>query len=497
MPKIEIRKFNGDFTEWLGWWAQFKKIHEDNELATSDKFQYLVQSIEAGSRAKELVNSYPQSEENYPKVVTALQERFGKGKLLKQVYVRELLKMVITNARSKEKVDLSKMFDRLESHLRSLESLGVTVEQSAEFLFPLVESSLPEEVLIAWQRSNYYNQDGSKLNPPKSELDFLLEFLKREVESEDQRHLSRDGFMSTAAEKTKSKPKLEWRKPHQEDEDVTTAAGLLSGVTISCIFCNKGHPSQECIKAQSWTWDDKMKKLKDSHSCFVCFRKGHSAAKCTSPVRCPFCSQKHHALMCPKSPQNWRADQRKKEDKKKAGQSDQVQSGLASLVQGQILLESVVVTVIGRGGQSRVRLLFDNGSQRSSILRSTAASVGSEVKGHEKISRSLYGGKVTEAEVHKRYEVILKGFGGGKLFTFEMLDESRICGSIPQVPSGQWMQELKRHGIRISDAVSKTQNSKEISILIGSDYYQQLMTGRRQQLEYGLVAVETVFGWTL
>ena len=235
LPKIEIRKVNGDLMEWLGWWAQFKKIHEDNELAPSDKLQYLVQSIESGSRAKELVNSYPQSEENYPKVVAALQERFGKAKLLKQVYVRELLKMVINNAKTKDKVNLSKMFDNLESHLRSLESLGVTVDQSAEFLFPLVESSLPEEVLVAWQRSYFYNQDGSKLVPPKTELDFLLDFLKREVESEDQRHLSRAGFAPTSADKYKYR-KLEAKKPQQHDDDIATAAGLLAGVNLSCVF---------------------------------------------------------------------------------------------------------------------------------------------------------------------------------------------------------------------------------------------------------------------
>jgi len=28
LPKIEIRKFNGDLKEWLGFWSQFEKIHE-------------------------------------------------------------------------------------------------------------------------------------------------------------------------------------------------------------------------------------------------------------------------------------------------------------------------------------------------------------------------------------------------------------------------------------------------------------------------------------
>jgi hypothetical protein len=69
LPKIELKKFNGEVTEWLSCWSQFKKIHEDEDLHSSDKFQYLVQGMVEGTRARELVNSYPQTSENYPKVI--------------------------------------------------------------------------------------------------------------------------------------------------------------------------------------------------------------------------------------------------------------------------------------------------------------------------------------------------------------------------------------------------------------------------------------------
>lgn len=139
-----------------------------------------------GTRANELVNSYPQTAENYPKVVQALTDRFGKKKILKQVYVRELIKMIVINVRSdvKSEVVLTKLYDNLKSHLRALESLGVTTEQTSEFLFPMVESSLPEEILIAWQRSANFGKDGTTEQPPKTELDFLMQFLKQEVDND-------------------------------------------------------------------------------------------------------------------------------------------------------------------------------------------------------------------------------------------------------------------------------------------------------------------------
>jgi len=153
LPKIELKKFGGELKDWLGFWSQFEKIHTDKSLHDSDKFQYLVQCMVPGSKAHLLVSSYPQSEANYPLAIDALKDRFGDKVLLTEVYVRQLLKLVMQNASKQKSVSLSTMYDELESHLRALETLGVTREQSAAFLYPLVESSLPVEVIKVWQRS--------------------------------------------------------------------------------------------------------------------------------------------------------------------------------------------------------------------------------------------------------------------------------------------------------------------------------------------------------
>lgn len=187
LPKIELAKFSGKLLDWLSWWSQFEKIHNDDELHDTDKFEYLKQSMVDRTRAKEMIDGFPATEENYPKAIHALRERFGKTKLLTQVYVRELFQMGLNNLN--KKVELTSMYDKLVCHVRALESLGVTLEQAALFLYPMVEASLPEETLIAWQRSSLYEKDGSRENPPKNELDFLFQFLQQEVEHGEQRTL--------------------------------------------------------------------------------------------------------------------------------------------------------------------------------------------------------------------------------------------------------------------------------------------------------------------
>jgi len=53
LPKPELKKFNGNLKEWLGFWASFKKIH-DISLCASDKFHYLIQSMVPGSEPSKL-----------------------------------------------------------------------------------------------------------------------------------------------------------------------------------------------------------------------------------------------------------------------------------------------------------------------------------------------------------------------------------------------------------------------------------------------------------
>ena len=119
-------------------------------MQPADKFQYLIQSTHPSSAARELVESYPATGENYELVIEAMKQRFGREEILIEVYVRELLQIVLINAsNSKSKLTLSSLYNKLSSHLRALSSLGVTTEKCAAMLYPLVESCLPEEVLMA------------------------------------------------------------------------------------------------------------------------------------------------------------------------------------------------------------------------------------------------------------------------------------------------------------------------------------------------------------
>ncbi|GFU97689.1 DUF1758 domain-containing protein [Trichonephila clavipes] len=136
LPKIELKKFNGEAKEYLTFWNQFQNIYEDRGIAAEDKMQYLLQLMEPGSKAERLVLSFPATAANYPKAIDQLKERFGREDLV-QIYVRDLLTLVMKNAATgRANADLPLLYD--ESKLRSLESLGKTQDKYGDFLTPLV-----------------------------------------------------------------------------------------------------------------------------------------------------------------------------------------------------------------------------------------------------------------------------------------------------------------------------------------------------------------------
>ncbi|GFW03414.1 uncharacterized protein TNCV_1739641 [Trichonephila clavipes] len=67
--------------------------------------------------------------DNYSKAIEQLKERFGRDSLLVQIFVRDLLNLVIKNAvPGRSNTHLALLCDSLESKLRALESLGRTKE---------------------------------------------------------------------------------------------------------------------------------------------------------------------------------------------------------------------------------------------------------------------------------------------------------------------------------------------------------------------------------
>ncbi|XP_035768984.1 probable voltage-dependent N-type calcium channel subunit alpha-1B [Neolamprologus brichardi] len=65
-----------------------------------------------------------------------------------------------------------------------------------------------------------------------------------------------------------------------------------------------------------------------------------------------------------------------------------------------------------------------------------------------------------------------------------------------KVPGEQIQHELKKRGLQLADFPGSNEEP-EHAVLIGADYYWQIVTGRVERLTETLVALESTFGWSV
>ncbi|GFV60237.1 integrase catalytic domain-containing protein [Trichonephila clavipes] len=231
----------------------------------------------------------------------------------------------------------------------ALESLGRTKEKFAEFLEPLVESCLPENVLRAWERSRSV-EDSLPQDSARS-LDKLLCFLRNEVQSEEMIKLARTGLGAS-------------RVSHPDEADCSTAAALVNFQDNSgrrnfrCIFCNKPHNSSESFSARKLPLEEKRKLLVQKHACFRCLKTGHVSRSCKHKVKCLSCDKNHYTIMCA--------------DKESATSNDENTVVSSSVLSNQsvnetVYLQTLVLRIEHNGKELKVRTILDSGSQKSYI----------------------------------------------------------------------------------------------------------------------------------
>ncbi|XP_057660740.1 uncharacterized protein LOC130896575 [Diorhabda carinulata] len=386
---------------------------------------------EDGTQAKELLSSYPGSAANYPKAFGQLKNRFGRNELLIELYIRELLSLVLVQASGKVYLTLAQLYDKLETQLMALESLRVTSEKYACMLAPLVKSVLPESILREWESRSTFSVPKEKGAAPKSSAGNVK---------------SSTGKYTTAA-------------------DLVGIESTEGTEDVSCIFCKNSHNTQLCSEARDKSKKDKIKLLRAESRCFKYLKKFHGKRPCKKKLCCLVCAEPHVTVMCP-VPGNLNSTST--ETSKAAKEENDVEHNYASIQSAPVLMQTLRVRLKGENPVT-TRLLIDIGSQRSYITQALAARMRYEPIRTKNLVHALFGASKTEPKTHQCYK---------------FLTRNRFVTPFPPF--------LREKQIELTD-----DRQGPIDIIVGADVAGKLLTGTREELSCGLVAIETSLGWTI
>ena len=97
LPKLVLKKFNGDITKWCSFWDSFEAaIHKNSKLAAIDKFNYLNSLLE--KTASEAIARLAITNANYEEAISILETRFGNKQMIVNKHMDDLINSAPVNS---------------------------------------------------------------------------------------------------------------------------------------------------------------------------------------------------------------------------------------------------------------------------------------------------------------------------------------------------------------------------------------------------------------
>lgn len=500
-PQIDIRPFDGDVMKWREFWDQFEASVDKASYSPVDKFNYLKSKLRGD--ALSAISGYELSNSNYSVVVDVLKQRFGNPQLIVDAHYRSLshLPMATNQAAS-----LRQCYDAMERHLRSLEAVGENVNH--RYFVAIISEKLPQKVLYQLYMLKGDNEEWTvpKLRQLLGKHITALEMAGGEcylpqppIRLSNGKHFQPEGG----------------RPPNLRP----TAGGLLAGNSrhqvskryqpsqIKCVYCGQSHWSDECKKFA--TLQARKEKLRGS--CYKCLQRGHLLKDCQRDRLCAHCGKSgHHRSLCVKlfpdttqgsntDPQNAVSRNTDVTSEPQNISQDVEEMMLSSGSQVQMQTATSEVTNSSGSPVVSVRIMLDSGSQRTYVTENLARYLNLQLKAPERLAVVTFGTEKPKYLQYRPSELQLH-LKDGKQMTLNVSVVPNITGRITRAPLDQDdVAFIKSEGLdsKLADTLPTESECYPVEMLIGNDYYFDLLLTRKIELRPGLYLFQSRLGWII
>ena len=454
LPKLTIKKFNGDPVNWKNFIQSFEAAVDSKEsLSNVEKFTYLKGYL--SDSALQSIEGFPLTNDNYTQAMILLKERYGNPQLIVSSHMNALIKLERINGSNVK--DLRQLYDKIESNARALRSVGIDPKHFGPLLIPIVLEKLPNVIRLQISR---------KLGKDNWDVEDFLKCINEEISARE----------SYEFLKSQDNGDNEDRKSN------TTSSLLIKQKEIICAFCdNKGHYSDKCTIVTDV--NARRDKLKRSRCCFNCLRPGHTKKNCRISVKCFICKMRgsHNTALCTKYSQ------------------DEEPHSLVVNNNNLVLLQTANAFAgdINDTKFELVKIVFDSCSQQTYITESLAKSLNLKPIREVNMSIKSFGNKRAQVKTLHEYEVCIKPNDKGSSYFIKAVAVPTICTPI----SGQNINvALEKHPFLRDLKLADNGSLREVpvDVLIGADEYWKLVTGNiKKDDSSGLIAISSAMGWLI
>ncbi|CAI5682672.1 unnamed protein product [Oreochromis niloticus] len=484
LPKLIIHKYDGDASLWQEFWSQYEAvIHHNDALCKREKFTYLKTYL-TGQAAK-AVAGLMLTDENYDNAIELLQNRFGRKDVVISAHMSKLLNLTPVK-KSSDVHALRQLYDECEIQIRSLESLGVVSESYGSLLCPILLKMIPDDIALEYSRQRNGDEEWK--------VSEMVTFLQKEVQSRERALQMTKSYNPQKTENKLYKPPFSDVRFKRPSIQATAALYTASQKQNTCIFCEcEDHKSENCPNNDTLQRKDKLRRM---GRCFVCLGQKHIARFCKiKNVSCEKCGRRHHVAVCSGERVDVQAPSQPEEAVVSSvlPHSARVKPG----EQNTVLLQTAKVWIEGPSGRRVARCLLDGGSQRSFIHETLVKSLNLPVIRQETLTLHTFGSSFPTRSQRSIVKVMLQNiWDPSQSIVIEAVETPQVCSAIMKVPGEQIQHELKKRRLQLADFPGSNEEP-ELAILIGADYYWQIVTGRVERLTETLVALESTFGWSV
>ena len=351
----------------------------------------------------------------------------------------------------------------------------------------------------------------------------IMRVLKNEMEARERAVLHDEPQLSAGSQ---AFPNFQMR--------TTTFALFTKHSGPTCTYCKQSHPSNSCKMVTNPAARKDI--LIKQGRCFVCLRKDHLSKNCPSKHKCFKCKGKHHVSICPSNGNygtNISRTTLKQEHPQKqsgnycpsgsneGGPSSGVNSSRAAPTQEQIqnrsknsrqnltalyvsastpvLLQTANALTYEPGNsaaKAKARLILDSGTQRTYVSARLREHLNLPAESSQMISIKTFG--LTKENRQCVYVVgLCVATGQDEGVELSAFVVPIICDPL----QSQFIAEATHtyahlRGLELAD-YGTGEDNVEVDILVGSEQYWSLVSGRVVWGEHGPTAIERKLGWVL